>query len=82
MAKAKSPAPSDISAAPASYELALSELETLASAMETGQLPLGEMMNGYRRASFLMEFCRGQLDEVEAQIRSLDEGQIKKWSQD
>ena len=82
MAKAKSPAPSDISVAPASYELALSELETLASAMETGQLSLGEMMNGYRRASFLMEFCRGQLDEVEAQIRSLDEGQIKKWSQD
>ncbi|MBQ0130860.1 MAG: exodeoxyribonuclease VII small subunit [Comamonas sp.] len=82
MAKAKSPAPADISAAPPSYELALAELETLAGAMESGQLPLGDMMNGYRRASFLLEYCRQQLDAVESQIRALDEGQIKKWSQD
>ena len=82
MAKPKSTALSDISAVPASYELALSELETLAVQMESGQLPLGDMMNGYRRASFLLEFCRQQLDAVETQIRALDEGQIKKWSQD
>ena len=82
MAKAKTPAPADISAAPSSYELALAELETLADAMESSQLPLGEMMNGYRRASFLLEYCRQQLDAVESQIRALDEGQIKKWSQD
>ena len=50
--------------------------------MESGQLPLTDMMNGYRRASFLLEFCRQQLDTVEAQIRALDEGQIKQWSQD
>lgn len=82
MAKAKTPAPADISATPPSYELALAELETLAAAMESGQLPLGDMMNGYRRASFLLEYCRQQLDTVESQIRALDEGQIKKWSQD
>ncbi|WP_313604215.1 exodeoxyribonuclease VII small subunit [Comamonas jiangduensis] len=82
MPKAKTKAVSDISSPPESYELALAELEALAVAMESGQLPLGEMMNGYRRASFLLEFCRQQLETVEAQIRALDEGQIKPWSQD
>lgn len=82
MPKAKTKAITDISTPPESYELALAELEALALAMESGQLPLGDMMNGYRRASFLLEFCRQQLDTVEAQIRALDEGQIKPWVQD
>ena len=82
MPKAKNVAIADISTPPDSYESAVAELETLAVAMKSGQLPLGEMMNGYRRASFLLEFCRKQLDEVEAQIRALDDGQIKQWSQD
>ena len=82
MPKAKTKAVADISTPPESYEMALAELETLATDMESGQLPLGDMMNGYRRASFLLEFCRQQLDTVEAQIRALDEGQIKQWSQD
>ncbi len=82
MPKAKTKAVSEISTSPQSYEPASAELEELAVAMESGQLPLGEMMQGYRRASFLLEFCRQQLDTVEAQIRALDEGQIKQWSQD
>lgn len=82
MPKAKTKAITDISSPPASYELGLAELEELAVAMESGQLPLGDMMNGYRRASFLLEFCRQQLDTVEAQIRALDGGQIKPWTQD
>ncbi|WP_284334625.1 exodeoxyribonuclease VII small subunit [Comamonas sp. NoAH] len=82
MPKAKTKTVSDISTPPESYELALAELEELAAAMESGQLPLGDMMNGYRRASFLLEFCRKQLDTVETQIKALDEGQVKPWSQD
>lgn len=82
MPKAKTLAASDISKPPASYELAVAELEQLAVSMESGQLPLGDMMNGYRRASFLLDFCRQQLDSVETQIRALDEGQAKPWSQD
>lgn len=82
MPKAKTKAVTDISTPPVTYELALEELETLAASMESGLLPLGEMMNGYRRASFLLEFCRQQLDAVEAQIRTLDDGQIKPWNQD
>ena len=82
MPKAKTKAVSELSTPPESYELALAELEELAVAMESGQLPLGEMMQGYRRASFLLEFCRQHLDTVEAQLRALAEGQIKQWSQD
>ncbi|MGN1056910.1 MAG: exodeoxyribonuclease VII small subunit [Comamonas sp.] len=82
MPKSKTIAMADIATPPQSYELALAELESLAVAMESGQMPLGEMMNGYRRASFLLEYCRQQLDGVEAQIRALDDGQIKKWSQE
>lgn len=82
MPKAKTKAVSEISTPPESYELALAELEQLAADMESGQLPLSHMMDGYRRASFLLNFCREQLDTVEEQIRALDEGQIKKWSQD
>ena len=82
MPKAKPTAVADISTPPVSYEVAVAELEELAVAMESGQLPLSEMMNGYRRASFLLEFCRQQLDMVEAQIRTLDDGQMKPWSQD
>lgn len=82
MPKAKTQAITDISTPPASYEQGLAELESLAVSMESGQLPLGDMMNGYRRASFLLEYCRQQLDTVETQIRALDEGQIKTWSKD
>lgn len=82
MPKAKTKAITEISTPPATYELALAELEELAVSMESGQLPLGDMMNGYRRASFLLEFCRQQLDAVEAQIRVLDDGQIKTWTQE
>lgn len=76
----KAPAIADISKAPASYEAALAELEQLATAMESGQLPLGDMLNGYRRASVLLDYCRQQLDAVDAQIRQLDDGQLKPWT--
>ena len=82
MPKAKSKAVTDISTPPESYELALTELERLATEMESGQLPLNEMMAGYQRASFLLEFCRQQLDTVETQIRALEYGQIKPWVQE
>ena len=67
---------------PESYELAVAELEQLAVRMESGQLPLNDMLTGYRRASVLLAFCRAQLDGVEAQIKVLDGETLKKWSQE
>lgn len=73
------PALSEISAPPLGYEVAVAELESLASAMESGELPLGDMLNGYRRASYLLDFCRNILAEVESQVRQLEGGQLKPW---
>ena len=64
---------------PASYEAALQELEALVQQMESGQLPLGELLTGYQRGSTLLAYCRAQLDAVEQQIKVLDNGNLKPW---
>ena len=64
---------------PASYELALAELERLVQSMESGQMPLDTLLDGYRRGARLLEFCRGKLQAVEAQVKVLEDGQLKDW---
>ena len=65
---------------PASYEAALAELDTLVQAMESGQLPLDRLLEGYRRGALLLEFCRQRLAEVETQVKVLEEGLQKPWT--
>lgn len=67
---------------PASYEAALQELEQLIAQIESGQLPLEQMLCGYQRAAELLGFCRGQLDAVQEQVKVLDEGKLSAWTQD
>ena len=67
---------------PASYEAALQELEQLIAQIESGQLPLKQMLSGYQRAAQLLGFCRGQLESVQEQVKVLDEGQLSAWTQD
>lgn len=81
MPKKASPAPDSIDL-PESYEAAVAELEQLAVRMESGQLPLNDMLTGYRRASVLLAYCREQLDVVEGQIKVLDGENLKKWAQE
>ena len=76
MTKAKTPA----STAPTSYEDALKELEVMVAQMESGQLPLADLLSGYQRGAELLAFCRAQLDAVEQQIQVLDNGVLKPWS--
>ena len=64
---------------PASYELALAELERMVQSMESGQMPLDTLLDGYRRGAMLLEFCRGKLQAVEAQVKVLEDGQLKDW---
>ena len=66
---------------PASYEAALQELEQLIAQIESGQLPLEQMLSGYQRAAELLGFCRGQLDAVQEQVKVLDEGKLSAWTQ-
>jgi exodeoxyribonuclease VII small subunit len=77
---AKSTTPPLAAAPPASYEDALRELERLVAGMEGGQLPLDQMIDSYRRGAELLAFCRGRLEAVEAQVKVLEDGQLKPWS--
>ena len=68
--------------APASYEAALEELEQLVGLIESGQLPLEQLLTGYQRGAELLKFCRDRLAAVENQIKVLDEGVLKPWTQE
>jgi exodeoxyribonuclease VII small subunit len=65
---------------PVSYEQALAELDRLVAQMEGGQLPLDQLLDGYRRGAELLAFCRARLQAVEDQVKVLDDGQLKPWS--
>ena len=67
---------------PASYEAALEELEQLVARIESGQLPLEQMLAGYQRGAVLLNFCRARLEAVQDQIKVLDEGALQPWTQD
>ena len=70
----------DPSQPPVNYEAALAELEQLVQVIESGQLPLEQLLTGYKRGAELLAFCRGKLDAVEHQIKLLDEGTLKPWT--
>ena len=65
---------------PASYEQALAELDRLVQQMEGGQLPLDQLLDGYRRGAELLAFCRARLQAVEVQVKLLDDGVLKPWA--
>lgn len=65
---------------PASYELAVAELDRLVQQMEAGQMPLDQLLDGYRRGAELLNFCRARLQAVEDQVKLLDDGALKPWS--
>lgn len=67
---------------PASYEAALEELEQLTALIESGKLPLEQLLAGYERGAQLLKFCRDKLAAVENQIKVLDEGTLKPWTQE
>jgi exodeoxyribonuclease VII small subunit len=65
---------------PATYEQALAELDRLVAQMEGGQLPLDQLLDGYRRGAELLNFCRSRLQAVEDQVKVLEDGQLKNWA--
>ncbi len=64
---------------PASYEQALQELERLVGELESGQMPLDQVLAGYQRGATLLAYCRDKLTAVEQQIEVLDNGTLKPW---
>jgi exodeoxyribonuclease VII small subunit len=77
MTQAQPPSPT-----PASYEAALEELEQLVGIIESGKLPLEQLLTGYQRGAELLQFCRDRLQAVESQIKVLDAGVLKPWTQE
>ncbi len=69
-------------AAPASYEAALQELEQLVTRLESGDMPLEQLLTQYQRGAELMAFCRARLEAVESQVKVLDLGVLKTWTSD
>ena len=80
MPKASSTA-SPSPALPDNYEAALQELEQLVAQLESGQMPLDQLLTGYQRGAALLGFCRDKLQAVEDQIKVLDGCQLKPWNE-
>lgn len=84
MPKVPSPQPATTAlpatALPSTYEAGLQELEQLVAELESGQLPLDQLLVSYQRGAALLTFCRDKLQAVEDQIKVLDAGSLKVWT--
>ena len=76
MAKSTTP---PVPVLPSTYEAALQELEGLISSLESGQLPLDQLLAGYQRGAQLLAFCKSKLEAVESQIKVLEGTELKSW---
>jgi exodeoxyribonuclease VII small subunit len=47
--------------------------------MESGDLPLDQLLANYERGAALLQLCRDKLQAVENQIKVLDNGTLKPW---
>ena len=66
----------------ASFEVAQQELERLVAQLESGDMPLEQLLTGYQRGAELLNFCRDRLEAVESQIKVLDAQGLKAWTPD
>lgn len=64
------PQPSPSEAMP-DFEATLAELETIVSQMESGNLPLEQSLNAYKRGAELLQICQKALTDAEQQVRIL-----------
>ncbi|SMB26388.1 exonuclease VII small subunit [Sterolibacterium denitrificans] len=71
------PAPA---AAPASFEAALDELETIVRAMEAGQLPLEASLASYERGITLLKYCQETLDAAEQKLQLLENNVLRNFA--
>jgi len=63
--------------APASFEAALTELESIVASMEGGQVPLKESLEAYRRGAELLKYCQATLKDAQLEIEVLEKGVLK-----
>lgn len=54
-----------------SFEAALAKLETIVDSMESGDVPLAELLAKYEEGSKLLKACENRLKEAELKIEQL-----------
>jgi exodeoxyribonuclease VII small subunit len=60
------------------YEQALGELETIVTALESGEHPLDEALALFERGQLLYQRCTELLDRAELKVKQLtEEGELK-----
>jgi exodeoxyribonuclease VII small subunit len=63
-----------------SFESAMTELEQLVADMESGKLSLEDSLAAYKRGAELLNYCRSRLDDAQQQVRVLEEGTLKPFT--
>jgi exodeoxyribonuclease VII small subunit len=59
------------SSPPLSFEKAIAELEAIIQTLESGQLPLQDVINAYKRGRHLAAICQSHLQEAQLQIEHI-----------
>lgn len=69
-------------ASPASFESALSELETIVKSLEAGQngLALEESLTAYQRGMTLLRYCQDALAAAEQKIQVLEKDALRDFT--
>ena len=55
------------------FESALLALEAIVSQMESGNLPLAQSLDAYKRGAALLQQCQESLGDAEQQVRILND---------
>ncbi len=55
------------------FEATIAELEAIVNQMESGNLPLEQSINAYKRGAELIQICQKSLTDAEQQVRILNE---------
>ena len=69
-------------AAPASFESALKELESLVAGLESGSLTLEQSLAAHKRGLELARYCQSTLAQAQQQVRVLEEEALKAFPVD
>lgn len=62
---------SDKTKQPPSFEDALARLETIVESMESGDVPLAELLSKFEEGNVLLKTCEARLKEAELKIEQL-----------
>lgn len=62
----------DLFEAPASFEAAIAELESLVDAMDGQNVGLDQLVKDYKRGAQLVKYCRDRLQQVRQEVANIE----------